>query len=251
MPDIALMRRLWSHRGRGVLNGFASIADQGLPVHALLVHLPQEQRPAVSIHCHRTGAGPNSSTLHVHYVEIGLSTLAAIQFVQSQCPQGRRGMPTHPLLRSLPCHLDDAGNLAPTSMQPQQALQTALDAAIAGVSFQKPRQDRSLQLVRTVGCAWGNGAKRCLQSRLPLRFPPVERLACDAKLLTQPTDGPIGATVPQQPTDPLCVLVGCARMSLDHWFLPGGDGNDNVLYPPYLPGTFLATAASHTVTSLS
>jgi tetratricopeptide (TPR) repeat protein len=39
-------------------------------------------------------------------------------------------------------------------------------------------------------------------------------------------------------------------MCRGHWFLPGCHGDD-FLYQPYLPGSFLATPASHTVTSVS
>ncbi len=87
MPDIALMGLLGSHGADGLLNGSPAITDGGLPSDALLLQLPQHQGPALPVHCHRTGASPHCATVDIDHIEIRLAMLAAIQFVQSQCPQ--------------------------------------------------------------------------------------------------------------------------------------------------------------------
>ena len=115
------------------------------------------------------------------------------------------------------------------------------------MTLQKPRQDRPLQRTRTV-CSSQAGRKGRLQRGLSFRLPAVERLARDAQFLADSRDHSIAATVGQQCAYPLCLLTGCARMCLVHWFLPGDDGN--LFDPPYLPGSPLATAA-HTVTPVS
>jgi len=153
-----------------------------------------------------------------------------------------------PVPGQLACALDYRCNLAQADVLSKPRPQTSLDAPIARVALYQQGQDRALHRASR-SCSLGRGGKSGFQGRQPLGFPAVQGLARNADLLTQSTDGPIAATVGHQRADPLCVVVGCARMCLDHWFLPGGDGD--VLYQPYLPGSFLATAASHTVTSFS
>ena len=57
----------------------------------------------------------------------------------------------------------------------------------------------------------------------------------------------IRSLVGEQRADPPCSLADYARISVNHWFLPGCSGDGFFL--PYLPGRSLATSGSHTVKS--
>src|SRR5947209_1558210 len=248
MPYIAVMGLLRRHRRHGFPNGSAPITDRGLPVQPVLLHLPQQQDPALSIHRHWTGTGPDRPTVHIDDIEVGFPTLAAIQFIQRQRPLRLRRMASDPVLGRLACALNHGRNLAQAHALAQQSPQALLDASIAGMTFEQQGQNRALQRTWS-GCSLGWRSKSRFQARQPFGFPTVEGLASDPELLTQSTDESIAPTVGHQRADPLCVVMCCARMYLDHGFLLGGNGD--VLYQPYLPGSFLATAASHTVTSFS
>ncbi len=157
-------------------------------------------------------------------------------------------MTPDPVLGQLACALDHPSDLAQADMLPKPGPQRLLDAPIAGVPLHQQSQDRPLQRASSRDFL-DPGGKGSFQSRQPLGFPSVERLASNTDLLTQHTDDSIAVPMGQERADPLCIVVGCERMSLDHWFLPGGVGD--LLYQPYLPGNFLATFASHTVTPVS
>ncbi len=247
MPDIPLMRPLWRDGGNGLGNGSPPITDRSLPLDALLLQFPEHQCPTLSIHRDRTGAGPDRPAVHIDHIERGVTMLGSGKFIQGQGPHAGRRMRAHPLLGKLSRCLHHAGNRAQADLLTQQGPQALLEAPIAGVALHQQRQDRPLQWVLAVGTL-GSRGKRCFQGCLSLGFPSLERLASDTHLLAQPTDDSIAACVGQQPADPLCVVLGGARMCLDHWFLPGGG---DVFYQPSLPGSFLARATSHTVTSFS
>src|SRR5260370_30956844 len=59
MPHIALMGPLWRYGAHGRPNGSPAITDRALPVDALLLQLPQQQDPTLSIHGDPTVAGPD------------------------------------------------------------------------------------------------------------------------------------------------------------------------------------------------
>src|SRR5260221_2172285 len=179
---------------------------------------------------------------------VGFAVCAAIQFIQRQRSQRVRGIMTKPVLGQLACALDHRCNLAQADVLSKPRPQTLLHASITRVALYQQRQDRSLQGASR-RCSLGRGGKSGFQGRQPLGFPSVEGLASNADLLTQSTDDSIAATVGQQHADPLCVVVGCARMCLDHWFLPGGEGDE--FYQPYLPGSFLQTRPFHMSKSFS
>jgi len=193
---------------------------RALPVDALLLQLPQDQGPALPVHGDRTGTGPDRSTVDIDHSAVGLAVVAAIQFIQCQRAPRLRGMTTTPVLSQFACALDSCRNLAQADVLTQQGPQTSLDAPRACVARDQQGQDRSLH-----GASWrgflGGGRKRGFQCRQPLGFPAGAGLASTADLLTQATDESRGAIVGEQRADPLCIVLDCARMSLDQWFLLG------------------------------
>ena len=146
MPDITLMRSLRTHPADGLPDGSPSITDRGVPVQTLLLQFPQQQGPTLPIHGHRASAGPDRSTAHIDYTEVGLAMLIAIHLVQGQSSRCSRPMAAHPLHRSRTGLLYHRGNPAHAHMLSQQLTQTALDTAITSVTFYQQRYDRALQL---------------------------------------------------------------------------------------------------------
>src|SRR5260370_32825245 len=86
---------------------------------------------------------------------VGFASLAAVLLIQGD----HTPLPWHllhqPALRAVSCRLYDSANHAQTHVQPQQFLETRLDAAIAGVAFQQQRQDRSFAPHRRLVFAFG------------------------------------------------------------------------------------------------
>ena len=156
---------------------------------------------------------------------------SAVQLVQRQSSCRRRHLATHPLLRSLSCALDHRRYLAHTDVASQQHPQASLDAAIAGVPFHQQGQARSCELL--VRLRWfllgGQGAFQC---GLPFPFPGVERLTRDLMAPTHLTHDSVSSLLGQQFAHPLDSLARCARMGMNHWFLPdGGTVRFSLPYP--------------------
>src|SRR5438477_6696182 len=84
------------------------------------------------------------------------------------------------------------------------------------------------------------GCRRCkgpFQSLASPLLPGMQGLARDLHAATQRGDDPILSLVGQQVAGAGGPLGRCARMCMNHWFLPGGAVV--VTHPPYHQGCFL------------
>src|SRR5260221_5682695 len=210
MPDISLVLLLPLTLTQGFLDGSASITDRAQTADALLLQIPQQQRPAFSIDLHRGHGGPHLPAVDINDIEGRFSTLTTVLFVQSQSTPRLRLLLLHPLLGTLPCFFDNASNGTQADLNPMIAFQSGLNASITGVRFQQQVQDQ-------------HGNRRGLFHRQDLRFqclfqplpshgfPTLTRLTRDLIGATQLHDQPVGRPR-QQLTDHAYALLNRATM---------------------------------------
>src|SRR6266566_4383246 len=141
MPDISLVLLLPMNLTQGFLDGSASITDRARTADALFLQIPQQQRPTFSIDLHRGHSGPHLPTVDINHIQIGLSALTAVLFIQGQGTRSCGLLLTQPRLSTLPGFFDDANNPSQAQMNPMQFSQTRLNAPITGMRFDQQRQN--------------------------------------------------------------------------------------------------------------
>src|SRR6266566_1673687 len=141
MPDISLVLLLPMNLTQGFLDGSASITDRARTADALFLQIPQQQRPTFSIDLHRGHSGPHLPTVDINHIQIGLSALTAVLFIQGQGTRSCGLLLTQPRLSTLPGFFDDANNPSQAQMNPMQFSQTRLHAPITGMRFHQQRQN--------------------------------------------------------------------------------------------------------------
>src|SRR5216683_2910508 len=123
------------------LNGSASITDRAHTADSLFLQIPHEPRPTFSIDLDRGHSGPNLPAVDINHIQIGLSALAAVLFIQGQRARSSGLLLTQPPLSTLPGFFDDANNASQAQMNPMQFAQTRLHAPITGMRFDQQRQN--------------------------------------------------------------------------------------------------------------
>ena len=206
MPDISLVVLLPMNLTQGVLDGSASITDRPQTADPLFLQIPQQQGPTFPIDLHRGHA------VHIHYIQIGFSALAAVLFIQCQGAGSRGLLVVQPALGTVSGFFDDARDLPQAQIDPMHASQTGLNASITRMRFDQQRQDQCLNrggLLRSNNPASQGFFQRSDSSRCPT----IQRLTRDIMGPTQLTDQPM-AGVRHHPTDHFNTLLNSATM--DH-----------------------------------
>src|SRR5437667_190434 len=212
MPDISLVVLLPMNLTQGVLDGSASITDRPQTADPLFLQIPQKPRPTFPIDLHRGHAGPDLPAVHIHYIQIGFSALAAVLFIQCQGAGSRGLLVVQPALGTVSGFFDDDRDLPQAQIDPMHASQTGLNASITRMRFDQQRQDQCLNrggLLRSNNPASQGFFQRSDSSRCPTR----QRLTRDIMGPTQLTDPPM-AGLRHHPTDHFNKLLNSATMDL-------------------------------------
>src|SRR2546421_1749289 len=135
MPDISLVLLLPLKLTQGLLDGSPAITDRTHTADALFLQIPQHRRPTFAIDLHWRHCGPHLPTVDINHIQIALSALAAVLFIQGQGARSGGLLVTQPPLSPLPGFFDDAHNASQAQMNPMQVSQTGLNAPITGMRF--------------------------------------------------------------------------------------------------------------------
>src|SRR6266446_1182180 len=210
VPDIPLMTALCVSLTQGFLDRPSSIAHCTRTVDPLLLHIPQQQGPTLAIDRYGRNAGPDLSTVDINHVQIGLTTLAAVLFIQGQGALRTGLLLTQPRSSTLPSFFDDANDLSQAQMNPMQFPQTRLNAPITGMRFDQLRQNQRGKCFSLLG--WqGVVSQRFFQCLPSCCRPTVQGLTRYLVRTTQLTDQPIHG-VRQHLTDHAHALLNSATM---------------------------------------
>ena len=155
MPDVAPMLPLGIDRGTCLLHGRSPVTDGGMPAQATRLHLPQHQRPGLSVDGQWTFGGPDRPAVEIDHIEVRPTPPAAIDFVQGNGPRGQWGVRRHPVQGTLFGLRNDGGDGPPADVLAGGGAQTGLNAADTGMPFDQQGQDLTLER----GCEGGRSRR--------------------------------------------------------------------------------------------
>src|SRR6185436_7768579 len=136
MPEITSGLTLRLDYPKRLEHGQPSISDGLVPAQAFVVGQPEQQCPGFSIDWQGTFGYPDRVRSSIDNIEIGATTLATIDFVQSQRARAGRGQFGHIFERTLLSLLNHTGNRSQRDFLPGQAPQTSLNATVRGMTLQ-------------------------------------------------------------------------------------------------------------------
>src|SRR5262245_57880730 len=117
----------------GGTRGCAAIHDNAVVAQTVVLTLPQQQRPAVSVDGEGAGTGPNRAAMDIDYIEIGATAVVGVDLVQRHRTDTLWQVGCQIAQRALFGLAENGGNGRQADAALRQGTKTGLDVTIRGM----------------------------------------------------------------------------------------------------------------------